>query len=248
VVDRRQERHDAMCAQLVAAAWELAHEHGLAGVSQRMLADKVGLAQPSLYSYFASKNDMYDAMFRDGNEQLVRQMESLDLPDDPRRALLIACEQLMTFATSDAVRYQLMFQRNLPGFTPSEESYAVASRFYEWHRRNLEAVGIHGQPMMDVFVALQAGLMEAQLANDPGGERWTRHLTWVIDMFLDRALAENRKETHGRTATNATSARVAPRGAHGDRSRREHGVVQQAVRDQLPHGSATSGRRRKAPG
>jgi AcrR family transcriptional regulator len=245
VADRRQARHDAMRAQLIAAAWDLAREYGLAGVSQRMLADKVGLAQPSLYSYFASKNDMYDAMFRDGNEQLVAYMDALDLPDDPREALLVACQHLMDFATADAVRYQLLFQRTLPGFVPSEESYAVAWRFYESHRLRLEAVGIRGQSMMDVFVALQAGLMEAQLANEPGGDRWTRHLTWVIDMFLDRALAATREDSHDRT-TPAT--RAASRGADRDRSRRQSRVVQQPVRDQLPHGSAPSGRRRKAPG
>lgn len=189
MVDRRQARHVAMRAQLVEAAWDLAREHGLAGVSQRMLADRVGLAQPSLYSYFASKNDMYDAMFCDGNEQLVRFMESLDLPADPREALLIACEKLVEWSTADAVRYQLLFQRTLPGFVPSEASYAMARRFYEGHRRRLEAAGVTGQPMMDVFVALQAGLMEAQLANEPGGDRWQRHVRWVIEMFLDRVSA-----------------------------------------------------------
>jgi AcrR family transcriptional regulator len=189
VVDRRQARHEAMRKRLIAAAWELAHEHGLAGISQRMLADKVGLAQPSLYSYFASKNDMYDAMFCDANEQLLARMEALELPEDPMAALLLSCREMMDFSTSDGVRYQLLFQRNLPGFVPSEQSYALAKRFYEWHRKRLEAVGVRGQAMMDVFVALQAGLQEAQLANDPGGNRWAKHLPWVIEMFIDRALA-----------------------------------------------------------
>jgi hypothetical protein len=95
----------------------------------------------------------------------------------------------MQFFVEDPVRYQLLFQRNLPGFVPSEQSYALAKRFYEWHRKRLEAVGVRGQAMMDVFVALQAGLQEAQLANDPGGNRWAKHLPWVIEMFIDRALA-----------------------------------------------------------
>jgi AcrR family transcriptional regulator len=233
-----------MRSRLVAAAWELAREHGLAGVSQRTLADKVGLAQPSLYSYFASKNDMYDAMFRDGNEQLVARMEALELPDDPMAALLLACREMMEFSTSDPVRYQLLFQRTLPGFRPSEESYAVAMRFYEWHRARLTAVGIRGQAMMDVFVALQAGLHEAQLANDPGGTRWSRHLDWVITTFVDKALSERRKDGHA----HATTSRAAPRRADRDRSRREPRVVQQPVRDQLPHGGTASRRSRKAPG
>jgi AcrR family transcriptional regulator len=245
VVDRRQARHDVMRSKLIAVAWQLARENGLAGVSQRMLADKVGLAQPSLYSYFASKNDLYDAMFQDGNEQLIARLEALDLPDEPMAALLVACRELMSFAVEDAVRYQLMFQRTLPGFEPSEQSYALAKRFYEWHRQRLEAVGVRDQPMMDVFVALQAGLMEAQLANDPSGDRWVRHLDWVVEMFVDRALARNRKD---RNAGKTTAPRTTPRRAHGDRSRHQPGVVQRAVRDQLPHGGTASGRRRKAAG
>jgi AcrR family transcriptional regulator len=233
-----------MRSQLIAAAWDLAREYGLAGVSQRMLAERVGLAQPSLYSYFASKNDMYDAMFRDANEQLVARVEALDLPEDPLAALLLACRTMMDFSTSDAVRYQLLFQRTLPGFVPSDESYAMAKRFYDWHRKRLEAVGIRGQAMMDVFVALQAGLQEAQLANDPGGTRWTKHLDWVITMFVEKALAERKKDSHAHTAPS----RTAPRRADRDRPRRQSRVVQQPVRDQLPHGSAASGRRRKASG
>ena len=200
MVDRRQARHAAMRTEVLTAAWDLAHEFGLAGISQRTLADRVGLAQPSLYSYFASKNDLYDALFRDANEQLLARLEALDLPADPYRALLLACRELLDFAVADGVRYELMFQRTLPGFVPSPESYSVAQRFYDWHRTRLAAVGITDPAMMDVFVALQAGLMEAQLANDPGGDRWTRHLEWVIEMFVQRALDDSRKDRRPRPA------------------------------------------------
>ena len=52
--------------EIVAAAWDLVHEHGLASLSMRDLGDRVGMKAQSLYSYFASKNDIYDAMFREG--------------------------------------------------------------------------------------------------------------------------------------------------------------------------------------
>ena len=35
-----------------------------------------------------------------------------------------------------------------------------------------------------------AGLIDAQLSNDPGGNRWTRHLNRLIDMYVDDAITQ----------------------------------------------------------
>jgi hypothetical protein len=32
-----------------------------------------------------------------------------------------------------------------------------------------------------------AGLVNAQMSNDPGGNRWVRHLDRLIDLYLDDA-------------------------------------------------------------
>ena len=42
---------------------------------------------------------------------------------------------------------------------------------------------------IDCVVAITAGLMEAQLSNDPGGNRWTRHLNRLVDLLVDDILA-----------------------------------------------------------
>ena len=41
------------------------------------------------------------------------------------------------------------------------------------------------QEDVDLYVALVGGLIDAQLANDPGGDRWGRLLHRTIDMFAD---------------------------------------------------------------
>ena len=81
------QRREAKVASIVASAWKLAREHGMAGVSLHALAREVGMRQPSLYEYFDSKHALYDAMFADGNRQLLERLESLALPRDPRAAL-----------------------------------------------------------------------------------------------------------------------------------------------------------------
>ncbi len=67
-------------ATIVESAWELAREHGIAGVSLHALAREVGMRQPSLYAYFDSKLALYDAMFADGNRDLLERLNVVKLP------------------------------------------------------------------------------------------------------------------------------------------------------------------------
>jgi len=38
---------------------------------------------------------------------------------------------------------------------------------------------------IDLYTALIGGLVDAQLANDPGGDRWRRLLDRSVDMYAD---------------------------------------------------------------
>ena len=62
--DRRTERHEAIRREILDAAWDAAHETSIAGLTLRDIATRVGMQQPSLYSHFASKQAIYDAMFQ----------------------------------------------------------------------------------------------------------------------------------------------------------------------------------------
>ena len=62
-VDTRAVRRDVTRERILEAAWELARDQGLAAVSLREVAARVGMRAPSLYTYFPSKNAIYDAMY-----------------------------------------------------------------------------------------------------------------------------------------------------------------------------------------
>ncbi|MGB8961523.1 MAG: TetR/AcrR family transcriptional regulator [Pseudonocardiaceae bacterium] len=182
--DRRQMRREAKRASILVESWLLAHRDGLAAVSLRDLGEAVGLRQPSLYVYFASKLDLYDAMFADGYRQLLAYVAQRRYKGEPRQALSAFLGDLVQFSSDDVVRHQLLFQRTIPGFEPSATSYALALEFYEIGRALMTAAGVHDQGDVDVFTALVSGLSHQQIANDPGGTRWVRHASRVVEMFL----------------------------------------------------------------
>ncbi len=72
-------------AGILDAAWKLAGSNGIGGVSLHALAREVGIRQPSLYAYFDSKHGLYDAMFADGNRQLLERLDRLELPQRSKR-------------------------------------------------------------------------------------------------------------------------------------------------------------------
>jgi AcrR family transcriptional regulator len=184
-------RREAKKAAIVAAAWKLAREQGVAGVSLRALASEVGVRQPSLYEYFDSKHVLYDAMFADGNRQLLARIEASKLPRDPRAALKRLAGVFASFALEDAARRELLFERHIPGFVPSLASYALAEEVLGRMVKCVYEAGVTDRGDVDCIVAVIAGLLEAQAANDPGGTRWIRHLDRLLDLLVDDAIARS---------------------------------------------------------
>jgi AcrR family transcriptional regulator len=184
--DPRSRRHADTKRRILQAAWDLAAQDGVAGVSLGELSKRVGLRQPSLYTYFSSKNNLYDELFADGNRQLWAEVAERDYPKDPRAAVKEFARRMVAFCAADIARYHILFQRHVPSFEPSPESYALAERFVAFGRSLCADAGIRRDEDFDVLTALIAGLADQQVANDPGGERWIALTDQVIDMLLER--------------------------------------------------------------
>ncbi|HLI44932.1 MAG TPA: TetR/AcrR family transcriptional regulator [Acidimicrobiales bacterium] len=194
--DRRTRRHDATKEEIVQAAWAVAREKGLAALALSDVAARVGMRVPSLYSYFASKNEIYDAMFSQGNEELLAFIErrAATLPRSPRERLRAGFWVTFDFCTEDPVRYQLLFQRTIPGFTPSPASYAKAVAVLERFREELARIGLLSDSSdEDLLTALSIGLVDQQISNDPGGRRWARLVDDVADLAYDHLARKKRR-------------------------------------------------------
>jgi AcrR family transcriptional regulator len=163
-----------------------AREQGLAALTLREVAGRVGIRAPSLYSHFESKHAIYDAMLGESWTELLEFTQGVTVPDSPRAALRLMARNFFDFATADLARHQLMNLRTIPGFTPSEASYAPAVAALNGFVQRLAALGVDlSEADIDLYTALIAGLVDQQWANDPGGSRWARLLDRAIDMYAD---------------------------------------------------------------
>jgi AcrR family transcriptional regulator len=185
--NRIAERREATRAEILEVAWALAQEQGLTQFTLRDIAERVGMRAPSLYTHFPSKNAIYDAMFGQAwsDYEQVALAELEDLPKAPRAAIRRLARVFFDFAVAIPARHQLMNQRTIPGFEPSAESYAPAVRVLELGRQIFHHYGITDAGIFDISVALIGGMVNQQLANDPGGTRWSALLDQAIDIWAD---------------------------------------------------------------
>ena len=177
---RRRSARDA----IVRAAWALVEQEGLAGLSLRDLARRAGISTPTVYAYFESKNAIYDAMFGQAATEFADRMAEPIEGDDPRSLLAGYVLRFVEFCTDNPARYQLLFQRTLPGFEPSPEAYEPAVQSLANTQDLLALNRVTEARHLDLWTALITGLVDQQVSNDPGGDRWTGLIGESIDMFL----------------------------------------------------------------
>lgn len=183
--DRRAERFAATQQEILAEAWQLARAEGLVAITMRDLGARVGMRAQSLYAYFPSKHAIYDAMFATENHVLLARICAIDATD-PVRRLRAQAHAFVQFCIEDPVRHQLLFQRTIPGFEPSPQSYADATEGLALIRATVASCGVKGSRAFDVWTALMSGLAAQQNANEPGGRRWVRLIDESTDMYLER--------------------------------------------------------------
>jgi AcrR family transcriptional regulator len=180
----REARREAARAKLLATAWEMVRADGLGALTLRQLAKRAGVTTPTVYAYFESKNAIYDAMFGEAAEAFAATRENLPDSGSALDNLVADARRGIEFCTADIARYQLLFQRPIPDFEPSPESYAPAVRALDLTREFLARNGVTDPRHVDLWIAVFTGLVDQQIANEPGGDRWTGLIEDAVRMLL----------------------------------------------------------------
>ena len=179
--DRRREWTRA---EILNAAWEIARRDGIAALSLREIAAKVGMRAPSLYTYFPSKNALYDAMYAQGMREFAEQLGNSPPGRDPQQRFRNRVKAWANAAVEDPFRFELLFQRPIPGFTPSAESLAIGLTSLEETRRIAAAAGLRSRRSLDMLLGVTRGLAGTQNANEPGGRRWVGLIDEALDILI----------------------------------------------------------------
>ena len=186
VRDRRAERHAATRAEILDAAWEQVRASGLAALSLRDLARSVGMQPPSLYSYFDSKNAIYDAMYAQGAQQFVdEQQASMPTPDDRSRRSRPSCASSSSSARRTSPATSCCSSARSPGSSPRRSRSRSPRTTSPSSASCSHGAACSDPEMLDLFTALGTGLADQQLSNDPGGDRWIRLIDDAVEMFYE---------------------------------------------------------------
>lgn len=196
--ERRQQYREAIIEDTLTIAREMMRKDGVAALSFNAIARRLGMKPPSLYTYFDSKNNIYDELFRRGFLEFTRCMDERPCQDGPlRENLTSAMQTYMRFAQENPDLYQLMFQRPVPDFVPSDESMAVSLAALEKARTQFAGILESGElafdipveEALDLHIALQHGLTELHLANNPelpvGEGRFGKLVPQAVQLILD---------------------------------------------------------------
>jgi len=174
--ERRQRNREEMKNAILEAARQVMREEGVAALNLQEVARRVGVRAPSLYEYFPGKMALYDALFRMGVRLYAERMSRLTGGTDSFWARSQAgLENYITFAQEYPELYQLVFERPVPGFVPSEESMAESRQLLsmsdEIVQKGVEqgsvVLGITAEQARDLFIAMMHGLTALHMVNEP---------------------------------------------------------------------------------
>lgn len=169
-------------------------ERGAGAVTIAEIARQLGMRPPSVYKYFASLHGVYDALFARGNARLASYVDHAIRDSAPGLdRLLEATRAIVRWSMLNRGLAPLLFWRPIPGFEPSNESYALAQRLVERSRADLATAVRKGElaPHADtdevfrLFTSLSAGLCSQQLANQPDATYESGLFTSLTDQALE---------------------------------------------------------------
>ena len=200
-------RRTATIDEAMGHAVEVINESGVGGLSVSEIARRMGIKAPSLYKYFPSLHAIYDELFRRGMTDIAAAVEasSVGEPEGLDR-LVVGSRSMVRWSVNNQALAQLMFSRPVPGFVPSDESFAPSLALWQRFRYDLRIAARKRQlsrradsdDALRLLTIVLAGIIAQQLANQPAATYETGAFTALtdgaIDMFLTHYAPRHRKE------------------------------------------------------
>ena len=187
-------RRQAVVEEVLDHAVDVMTELGVGGLSVSEVARRMGMRGPSLYKYFPSLHALYDALFGRGLASLSaaeRAGVEGEEPGVPR--LRAGGRAVVGWSVENPALAQLLFWRPVPGFEPSDATFAasaddmsqVRAELAEAVRRGQLAPSADSDEALRLYTVVLSGLISQQMANEPDVPFDTGRFTALTDSALD---------------------------------------------------------------
>lgn len=173
---RRQRNRQEVIDTILQTARGIMREQGVAALTMNEIARQMKMRPPSLYEYFPNKMAIYDRLFQLGAELYEQQMRLIAerYPAANAAELEDQINLYIQFAIDQPELFNLLFERHVPGFVPSESSMAAMYRVVELGTSRTQQILTLGntsnmsvQQVQDLVIAIMHGLASQHLANNP---------------------------------------------------------------------------------
>lgn len=173
---RRLRNREEMTAAIVQTARDIMREQGVAALNLNEIARRLGMQTPSLYEYFPNKMALYDHLFLVGVRLWDERFRGINERFGATWEWIEAgFRTYMEFAQEYPELFQLVFERHVPGFEPSEatmneslEMLAEGSRYVQTIMQSgLIQADLPIDQVRDLVIALMHGLVAQHMANEP---------------------------------------------------------------------------------
>jgi AcrR family transcriptional regulator len=195
---RRLARRQQTIEEALDAAVLIMAESGVGGLSMSEIARRLGMRQPSLYKYFPSLHGVYDALFARGVARSYAAVQAAVEPLPPGVARIrVGTRAWVRWAVENPALAQLLVWRPVPGFTPTEATFAASVRQMQWVSAEFAAAVRLGQlrpeaasvEALRLYTVVLSGVISQQMANEPGASYDTGVFSSRTDSALDMFFA-----------------------------------------------------------
>ena len=198
VPDRRARRRQETIEEILGIAQQVMTEEGVNGLSLSEVARRLGVQPPSLYRYFESLIDLYDALFRRGQLAHYEALRhAVDTAEPGLASLHVLLETSAQWCITNSALAQLLFFRPVPGFEPKPESMAPSVAMIQLQRDALTDAVSAGQlgagadsdeaiRLLSIFIS---GTVGQTIANEPHVAWGKGHYTSLLPKLIDTLAA-----------------------------------------------------------
>lgn len=119
-----RERYRAQVrAEIKRLAWEQVATTGVAALSLKSIAQRLGMSGPALYRYFAGRDELITELIRDAYRSLA---DALHAAHDAGADVAGLARAVRAWAIADPQRYLLIYGTPVPGYHAPGDTTAIA--------------------------------------------------------------------------------------------------------------------------